>query len=395
MPPIRMPQTHAALPEVTASVTGPRPIRPAAPGCALSAIEALGQWHASLSPGTDRIDWCSAALTRAYPQWAAGVPIITLTTAFAGLGPLLEARIAAPPRQGDRPEVTEAVATAPDGRPLRLQAATGIDGRLHLRLSDLWTDGESASRHLSDRERLLFVSRSMSVGEMASILAHELNQPIGSIANLLRGIALRIDRGAVDPDILRPAIAQGVEQALYASGILARVREYVEPRQPRQEAISLPALVGAAIALLDWEIRRDDIAVTLVDRTRLHDCTVAGDPVMLQQVVVNLARNAIEAMRAVPIAQRTLEVTTERDDDMVVLRIADRGCGIDPQAQARLFTPFFTTKPDGTGLGLHVCRSIVELHQGRLWFDTRADAGCTVCIALPALATSATSRDSR
>ena len=407
---IRVSPPRAAAPATVAKPvrSGPRPglrsipalpacdsARPDAQDCALSATEALAQWHASVNPARDRIDWCSAALTRTYPQWAAEAPVATLATAFPGLGPLLDRPTPVTARYAPGIDITEAVATAPDGRPLRVQTASGPDGRLHLRLSDLWADGESASRHLSDRERLLFVSRSMSVGEMASILAHELNQPIGAIANLLRGMAMRVDRGAVDPDTLRPVIAQGIEQVLYAAGVLARVREYAELRQPRQESIALPALVGAAVALLDWEIRRDGIAVTLIDRTDPHDGMVAGDPVMLQQVIVNLARNAIEAMRGVAAGQRTLELSTALDDDMVVLCIADRGCGIEPQAESHLFTPFFTTKPDGTGLGLHVCRSIIELHQGRLWFDTRADQGCKVCIALPALGSPMISRPSR
>jgi len=405
-----MPQTRAASSHAAAPTPVPRPARPGPPqrlrpipeahrtgaaGCAVSGLEALGQWFAGLDPTCGRIVWCSDALTRAYPQWVADARFTTLAAAFCGLESLLDRHPSTTLRHDPGNPVTETVVTAPDGRPLRIQAAQGADGRLHLRLSDLWADGESATRHLSDRERLLFVSRSMSVGEMASILAHELNQPIGAIVNLLRGIALRIDRGAIDPDALRPAVAQGIEQALFAAGILARVREYVEPRQPRQEPIALPGLVGAAIALLDWEIRRDAIAVTLVDRTGPHDCIVAGDPVMLQQVVVNLARNAIEAMRGAPPPRRTLEVSTVLDDDMAVVTIADRGCGIEPQAEARLFTPFFTTKPDGTGLGLHVCRSIVELHQGRLWFDTREDPGCTVCVALPTLGAPASPRTPR
>lgn len=343
---------------------------------ALDALDALGQWHASIDPSRSRLEWCSTALSTAFPQWSIGATIAELESGFPGVAALIALQADAS---------AQGVATAPDGRPLRVQSAPGRDGRLYLRLSDLWADGESAARHLSDRERLLFVSRSMSVGEMASILAHELNQPIGSIANLLRGVALRLDSGTGDAAILRPAIAQGIEQAMYAAGILARVREYVEPRQPRRDVIALPALVAAAIALLDWEVRRDGIAVSLVDLTDPCQGRVAGDPVMLQQVVVNLARNAIEAMRGMPGAERSLQVETALDDDMVVLRISDRGCGIDPQAEARLFTPFFTTKPDGTGLGLHVCRSIVELHQGRLWFDTSAERGCTVCVALPML----------
>jgi two-component system sensor kinase FixL len=380
-----MPQALAAAPTARTAIRTRLGTRdPAGTGArvdpggafALDALDALGQWHASVDPSRSRLDWCSAALSASFPQWSAGTAIGELDAAFPGIAALIDPAAAT---------ATEGVATAPDGRPLRVQAAPGRDGRLHLRLSDLWADGESASRHLSDRERLLFVSRTMSVGEMASILAHELNQPIGSIVNLLRGVALRLDRGTAQASALRPAIAQGIEQAMYAAGILARVREYVEPRQPRREAIALPALVASAIALLDWEIRRDGISVGLVDLTDPRRARVAGDPVMLQQVVVNLARNAIEAMRGVPIAERSLQVETVLDDDSVVLRIRDRGCGIDPQAEARLFTPFFTTKPDGTGLGLHVCRSIVELHEGRLWFDTGAERGCTVCIALPVL----------
>jgi signal transduction histidine kinase len=389
MPPTR---TATASPPQPAARRAPRaaiaeaPVVEPSAARAFAALQALGQWHATLDASRSRLEWCSDALTAAYPQWRCGETLERIASAFPGVAALHDPR-ELPAR--------ESVVTAPDGRPLRLQAAADAAGRLHLRLSDLWADGESASRHLSDRERLLFVSRTMSVGEMASILAHELNQPIGSIANVLRGISLRIERGATDPDVLRPAIARGIEQVMYAAGILARVREYVEPRQPRREEIALPALVGAAIALLDWEVRRDGIAVSLVDLTGPPPCVVAGDPVMLQQVVVNLARNAIEAMRGVPTSRRRLEVTTVRDEDMVVLRLADRGHGIDPRTQDRLFTPFFTTKPDGTGLGLHVCRSIVELHQGRLWFDSGAADGCTVCVALPALAHDPTSETSR
>ena len=376
-----MPQALAAAPTARPAARkrgSPRDeARPDPATHALAALDALGQWLVTVDPSRRRLEWCSDALSATYPQWTSGAWLAEIEPAFAGIAALIDPR---------SETGAEGVATAPDGRPLRVQSASGDDGRLHLRLSDLWADGESASRHLSDRERLLFVSRSMSVGEMASILAHELNQPIGSIANLLRGVALRLDRGTGDAAILRPAIAQGIEQAMYAAGILARVRDYVEPRQPRRESIALPALVAAAIALLDWEVRRDGIAVSLVDLTDPIRSRVAGDPVMLQQVVVNLARNAIEAMRGVPAAERSLQLETVLDDDMVLLRIRDRGCGIDPQAEARLFTPFFTTKPDGTGLGLHVCRSIVELHQGRLWFDTGSDRGCTVCIALPVLA---------
>jgi signal transduction histidine kinase len=192
-----------------------------------------------------------------------------------------------------------------------------------------------------------------------------------------------MERGITDPRQLSGAVEQGIEQAVYAAGILTRVREYVQPRRPRRESLRLPALVASAIALLDWEIARDGVAVELHDAIGTPAPRVLGDPVMLQQVIVNLARNAIEAMRAVPADERRLRAVTALEDDSVVFRIEDRGHGLDAETAQRLFTPFFTTKPDGTGLGLHVCRSIVELHGGRLWFEPAGERGCTVCVALP------------
>jgi two-component system sensor kinase FixL len=342
---------------------------------AVEAIEAAGLWLARLDLASGQIVWSSRALARRFAQWTPGRPVAALEAAFGGLRDALSAP-ADPAGEASR------IAT-PDGGTLLVTVRPLAATEVTVWLRDAGTESEAAARHLEDRERLLFVSRSLSVGEMASTLAHELNQPIGSIVNLLRGLSLRIERGAVDPRVLGPAIAQGVDQAMYAAGILARVREYVQPRRPRRETVHLPTLVSAAIALLDWEIGRDQVAVHVVDRSGSPTPVVLGDPVMLQQVVVNLVRNGIEAMRGVPPDERRLDVLTERDDDSVVLRIADRGCGLDADASRRLFTPFFTTKPEGTGLGLHVCRSIVELHEGRLWFDARDGRGCTVCVSLP------------
>lgn len=347
--------------------------RRAAEACA--ALEALGLRVARLESGGTRVAWTTAALTRDFPDWRAGRTTAELEPEFRGLAAALAAHragVAAPH-----------ALTGRDGRAL---AATlrgvGADAVV-LMLADPAADDEAAARHLGDRERLLFLSRSLSVGEMASTLAHELNQPIGAIVNLLRGLSKRLERGVTDARLLGAAIDQGVEQAVYAAGILARVREYVQPRRPRREAIRLAELVASAIALLDWEIGRDTVAVTLDDAIGQPEPRVLGDPVMLQQVIVNLARNAIEAMRAVPVAERRLHVVTAFEDDSVVLRLTDRGHGLDAETAQRLFTPFFTTKPDGTGLGLHVCRSIVELHGGRLWFEQPTDRGCTACVALP------------
>ncbi|MEI7445684.1 MAG: sensor histidine kinase [Burkholderiales bacterium] len=363
------------------------PTRPvAADACAdeaLRALDALGLWVARLDGGGERVAWCAAALSDRFPDWRAGRAVAALEPEFRGLSGALAAHRAG----GASPHAL----TGRDGRPLSVTLRDAGADAIAVMLADPAADAEAAARHLGDRERLLFLSRSLSVGELASTLAHELNQPIGSIVNLLRGLSKRMERGVTDPRQLSAAVDQGIEQAVYAAGILARVREYVQPRRPRRESIRLPALVASAVSLLDWEVARDGIALELDGVACVAEPMVLGDPVMLQQVIVNLARNAIEAMRAVPADERRLRVRTESEDEEVVLRIEDRGHGLDAEAAQRLFTPFFTTKPDGTGLGLHVCRSIVELHGGRLWFEPAADRGCVACVALPVAGAEVTS----
>jgi two-component system, LuxR family, sensor kinase FixL len=251
----------------------------------------------------------------------------------------------------------------------------------------------AARRHLEDRERLLFTSRSLAVGEMASTLAHELNQPIGTVANVLRGMRALLARGAANDELLG-GVQLALDQALFAARIIARIREYTHSRQPRRERLDLATVVRDSVALLDWEIQRDGVQLQLA----LSDepCAVLGDEVMLQQLFVNLLRNALEAMRDnAPDAQGqatrqlTLGLVVERG--MAQLTVRDNGCGLPKDAQDQLFVPFQSTKPNGMGIGLNVCRSFVELHQGRLWFTPNDEPaggrapgrGCTFHVALP------------
>lgn len=257
-------------------------------------------------------------------------------------------------------------------------------------------------RHLEDRERLLFTSRSLAVGEMASTLAHELNQPIGTVANVLRGLRLRIERvvglGAKQREDLQGGVQLAIEQALFASRIIARIREYTHSREPRRQALELGAVVRGSLALLDWEVQRDGVDLSL-DLPE-PPCPVEGDEVMLQQLFVNLLRNALEAMRdnpkdALGRATRRLALRLAPERGMAVLTLRDNGCGLPPDAQAQLFVPFQSTKPNGMGIGLNICRSFVELHQGRLWFTPNdehlGERGCTFHVALPMVADGDTS----
>jgi C4-dicarboxylate-specific signal transduction histidine kinase len=254
---------------------------------------------------------------------------------------------------------------------------------------------QAARRHLEDREKLLFTSRALAVGEMASTLAHELNQPIGTVANVLRGLRLRLEKANVDGiDKLLGGVQLALDQALFAARIIARIREYTHSRQPRREALALDRVLRESVALLDWELQRDGVALAL----QLPDaaCQVLGDEVMLQQLFVNLLRNALEAMRDNPpdIEGRatrrlklTLTLTNDRHGQQAWLMVRDNGCGLPQDASNQLFVPFQSTKPSGMGIGLNICRSFVELHQGRLWFtpndDGPTERGCTFHVALP------------
>lgn len=242
-------------------------------------------------------------------------------------------------------------------------------------------------RQLDDREGLLFTSRSLTVSEMGSVLAHELNQPIGATSNLLRGLKLRLARRHPDSTDELTALDKAVQQVGYASQIIGRVREYTQSRQPKTEVLDLVALVHQSLGLLDWDLQREAVRLDL----RLPDATVSvqGDAVMLQQVLINLLRNALDALRLDRPADPLIDIELRVEGGRAELRVGDNGPGITPQTEARLFVPFSSTKPNGMGLGLSICRSLIEMHQGRLWFTRREAGGCCFHFALPVMAAAA------
>jgi two-component system sensor kinase FixL len=215
------------------------------------------------------------------------------------------------------------------------------------------------------------------------MIAHELNQPIGSIANIVRGLKARLSRGALTPEDGVEALDKAADQALYAAGVIQRMRSFVDQRQPRVEPLDLPRLARATLDLLDWEIARDGVRAQAGFDDNLPP--VLGDAVMIQQVLVNLARNGLDAMRGEPqprrltIAGRRMEGSTR----MVELTVADTGPGVSEAAAGRMFSAFFSTKPGGVGVGLGICRSIIELHRGRLWHSPATEGGSVFHIALP------------
>lgn len=384
--------------------------RPAPDDGALQALEAFDQGAALVDLTHRRLSWCSPGFVS---RCCVDVDdhVERLEPRLPGVGQALS-RLLQPaaftsssdadeiaPRQRFRVEnadggdasVVEATLVRPGLAALRLRCEAEVRqaSEEHER---------AARRHLEDRERLLFTSRSLAVGEMASTLAHELNQPIGTVANVLRGMRALLQRGAANEPGPEPGAASAqllggvqlaLDQALFAARIIARIREYTHSRQPRRERLDLAAVLRDSVALLDWEIQRDGVQLERALTT--EPCHVQGDEVMLQQLFVNLLRNALEAMRDNPPdaqgrATRRLALALRVERGMAQLAVRDNGCGLPKDAQDQLFVPFQSTKPNGMGIGLNVCRSFVELHQGRLWFtpnDEPSERGCTFHVALP------------
>lgn len=348
-----------------------------APREALAALTALGDPAALLDCSDQTVLQVTPALQALLPLPAGpAMPWGDWAQALAGLAEGLQAPVAGPRRwQCGDASAYAAELVVLDERHLILRLADQREQQRE-RLREL-------QRQLDDRESLLFTSRSVSVGEMGSTLAHELNQPIGAAANLLRGLRVRLARRATHEGAQEElgAVERAIEQVMFAARVIARIREFTHSRAPRQQAVDLGALMRASASLLDWDLQR--VGIALVLDLPADPLWVLGDEVMLQQVFVNLLRNAIDALREQPPAAPQVSLTLQGVDGQALARISDNGIGLPADAASRLFVPFASTKPTGMGIGLSICRSFVELHQGRLWFSAPAERGCSVHLSLP------------
>jgi len=335
-------------------------------------LAAFGDAILLIDPVEAWMPWCTPAAAALLAPLGAGAPLAKLSERLDGLALLLAG------------EADGRALLQIDGRAFEATLAPVAAGRLALRLAEGGAREQALQRHLEDREQLLFTSRVVSIGEMATTLAHELNQPIGAVVNLLRGVQMRLARGdAAGGEDIRQALARATDQALFAARIITRIREYTQSRQPKRVRFDLVRTLRASVQLLDWEIARDNVQLEFSAPVG-DPCIVIGDEVMLQQVFVNLVRNALDAMRGLPAgAPRALGAHVRPGSSQVEVAITDTGCGLTDDAHARLFVPFVSTKPSGMGIGLNICRSFVELHQGRLWYSRREPAGCAFHVALP------------
>ncbi len=234
-------------------------------------------------------------------------------------------------------------------------------------------------RTRQQQDRLQSTARLVAMGEMASSIAHELNQPLAAISSYCTGAANLLRKQTPTSDLL-PALDKAVEQAHRAGQVIRRIYSLARPGENRFEKVHFAERVEAALALVDGEIRQNGIRVSLALPPQV---TVEGDPVLLEQALFNVLRNAIESMRDTAPEQRQLSVVLNCADGYARLAIADRGCGIDPGVAGQLFDPLFTTKTEGLGMGLAICRSVIENHRGRLSFEANPQGGTVFHILLP------------
>ncbi|MDR1853431.1 MAG: PAS domain S-box protein [Azoarcus sp.] len=229
-------------------------------------------------------------------------------------------------------------------------------------------------------ERLQSTSRLVTMGEMASTMAHELNQPLAAISSYVTGCLNQLDGDKVDVKELKEVQQKIARQAKRAAGIVSRVHSFVRRTEPDFASGDLNALVRESVALIETSAHKQQVRIDCDLQTDLPEVTM--DNQMIEQIIVNLMRNGIDAMADTPRDERILTVSTRLSERGVALSVADRGCGVPPEVAPHLFDPFFTTKGKGMGMGLNICRTIAELHHGSLEFEANPGGGTIFTLTL-------------
>jgi C4-dicarboxylate-specific signal transduction histidine kinase len=229
---------------------------------------------------------------------------------------------------------------------------------------------------------LAHVARVTTLGELTASIAHEVNQPLaGVVANAEAGLRW-LDRGIPDLNAARRSMEMIIGDGNRASEVIRRVRALAKKTDIEKVSLEVNELLSEVIVLVRGELISQQVSVRTEFASALPN--ILGDRVQLQQVIINLVMNGIEAMQSVTDWQRELVIRSGQDEtSRVFVRVSDCGVGISAENADRLFNPFFTTKSSGMGMGLSICRSIMEAHGGRLWAASNAPHGATFQFTLP------------
>jgi len=270
-----------------------------------------------------------------------------------------------------------------------------------------WTDGRLAQmliatditeRKLADEatarqaEKAQFTSRLITMGEMASTVAHELNQPLAAISNYCSGMISRIKNGAIDNDGLIEALEKTSRQAQRAGQVIHRIRQFVKRSEPQRQDTRVREITDAVMDLAGFEMKRRRVTLNAVISQRLPN--INADPILIEQVLLNLLKNAAEAIDLAETPQsrrivelRVMQKNTEDQGQVIEFQVSDGGPGMKEEHLSRLFEAFSSTKADGLGIGLSLCRSIVESHHGRIRAENIYNGptvmGCRFTFTLP------------
>lgn len=245
------------------------------------------------------------------------------------------------------------------------------------------SESQATERRLHELQaELVHVARLTALGEMASGLAHELTQPLSAIANYLRGSIQILDQPPADGAKVRRALVQAEAQALRAGEIIRRLRDFLSKGEAERRIEPILKIIeeAAALAMVGTKEHGIRLRLDISPEARF----VLADKVQVQQVLLNLLRNAIEAMRESP--QRNLTITSSAGPgDMATISVTDTGPGIRPDIYEQLFQPFVTSKSQGMGIGLSISRTIIEAHEGRIWAEAGPEGGTVFSFTLRAV----------
>jgi C4-dicarboxylate-specific signal transduction histidine kinase len=273
------------------------------------------------------------------------------------------------------------------------QAHDELDAKVRERTAELKSANEQLQSEIAEREaaqesltraqgQIARIARITTMGELTASIAHELNQPLGSIVMsgdaCLRWLATK----PPNLDEVRQAVEAIIRDGTRASAVLVRTRGLLRRGERLRERLDINDVIREVIALSDSELRRNGVSLRTDLPGNLPQVVV--DRILLQQVILNLIMNAIEAVRAVKDRARVLRIRTEEQSSgSVVVLVQDSGVGVDPEHSSRMFEAFYTTKAEGVGMGLTISRSIIEAHGGRLWAVASDRPGSTFCFTLP------------
>jgi two-component system sensor kinase FixL len=240
------------------------------------------------------------------------------------------------------------------------------------------------------REKLAHVGRVTTLGEMASAIAHEINQPLTAISSYSQACIRLMNQGNADQQLILESLQAIAAQALRAGDVVRRIRGFVGHRDGGRESVDLNEVIASVLELAAIDASANQAQITVELAAGLPQVLV--DPVQIQQVCLNLIRNAIDAMMELPERERVLLIETRLGEEGVEAVFTDRGPGVDAAMRERLFQPFQTTKVEGMGMGLSISYSIVTTHGGSLRYSAAPHGGARFTIVLPeALPTSLSS----